>query len=330
MSAMRVIHRFILLLLLLFLLLLTQPLFAQTKVSALAIGDYYWVLQHHNESLENRNGFWLRRIFLTVDQTLGESITARFRLEANGPGDFTSSTTLEPYVKDAWLKWKRNEALSVIVGMAPNPVLQSGEDFWGYRPLEKSPLDLHRLSNPRDLGVGVTGRLSRFRYHLVVGNGANIGGETDAGKQVSMLVGVDQGPFLLELSGEHNDRDVEQRSTIQVQAGWHREGKRAGVLVAHQTRNDIDLDIASVFGVYPIRSNAVAVVRVDRMFHPNPEGAAIPFLPFDPQSASTLFIAGLDFKLHKQFGVIPNVEFITYDEEASADLLPRVTFYYSF
>jgi hypothetical protein len=301
-----------------------------TKVSAHAIGDYYWVVQHHNENLENRNGFWFRRVFLTLDQTLSESLTARLRFEANGPGDFTSSTILDPYVKDAWLKWKSSEALTLIVGMAPNQVVQSGEDFWGYRSLEKSPLDLHRLNNTRDVGVAVAGRISEFHYHAAIGNGANIGGETDAGKQVSMLVGVTPAPFLFELSAEHNDRDVEQRSTVQALAGWHREGMRAGLLFAHQTRNDIELDVLSVFGVYPIRANAVAVVRLDRMFHPNPEGAAMPFLPFDPQSASTLLIAGLDFKLNPHFGLIPNVEYVTYDEDSSSDVLPRITFYYTF
>src|SRR5687768_12218538 len=110
----------------------TQP---STKISVVAFGDYYWVAENHNESIENRNGFWIRRIFLSVDQILGPSLTARLRFEANQPGDFTSSTTLQPFVKDAWLRWKQSDALTVIAGMTPDPVVQSAEDFWGYRPL---------------------------------------------------------------------------------------------------------------------------------------------------------------------------------------------------
>ena len=307
-----------------------------TRVSALALGDYYWVVENHNPTIEDRNGFWLRRIFLTVDQTLSESLTARLRFEANGPGDFTSSTILEPYLKDAWLKWRQSEALTLIVGMAPNPVFQSVEDFWGYRSLEKTPLDLQRFVNTRDVGVGIAGRVkSGLRYHVAVGNGANIGGETDSGKQLSVLVGTDRGPFLFEVSGEVNDRAAENRSTIQAMAGWRREGRRAGVLFAHQTRDvasgdDVDLDVASAFLVYPIRPRAIAIARVDRMFDPNPEGALIPYLPFDPTSASTLVIAGVDFKLHANFGVIPNLELVSYDEDVNSDLLARISFYYSF
>lgn len=301
-----------------------------TRVSAHALGDYYWVGQHHNDSLEGRNGFWFRRVFLTLDQTLSESLTARLRFEANGPGDFISSANVEPYVKDAWLKWRRSEALSLIVGMAPNPVVQSAEDFWGYRSLEKSPLDLHRMANTRDVGVGIAGRARGIRYHVAAGNGANVGGETDSGKQIAMLVGVDPGPFLFELSAEVNERDAGDRSTIQGMAGWRRGAMRLGALYAHQDRDEIDLDVLSIFGVYPIQSNVIAVVRLDRMFHPNPEGPLVPFLPFDATSPSTLLIAGVDFKLHSQFGVIPNVEYVTYDDAVSSDLLARVSFYYTF
>jgi hypothetical protein len=69
------------------------------------------------------------------------------------------------------------------------------------------------------------------------------------------------------------------------------------------------------------------------MFHPNPEGAAIPYLPFDPQSKSTLAIAAVDFKLNKSFGIIPNVECVMYDGTSPSphdDVIPRITVYYTY
>jgi hypothetical protein len=71
---------------LLFLLAASLPCNAQepaTNVSVHALGDYYWVVQDHDEVLQNRNGVWFSPVFLTVDKTLDNAITARFRLAAN-------------------------------------------------------------------------------------------------------------------------------------------------------------------------------------------------------------------------------------------------------
>ncbi|HEX6178638.1 MAG TPA: hypothetical protein VF057_09790, partial [Thermoanaerobaculia bacterium] len=61
-----------------------------TKISGEAFGDYYWVVLHDDSGIEGRNGFWLRRLYLTFDQSLSESLSARLRFEGSQPGDFTS------------------------------------------------------------------------------------------------------------------------------------------------------------------------------------------------------------------------------------------------
>ena len=82
-------------------------------------------------------------------------------------------------------------------------------------------------------------------------------------------------------------------------------------------------------------------MRFDRYFDPNPDGAEISYLPFDPTAASNLFIAGLDFSPSKDVHIIPNVEIVVYDEPDSgiryaagikpgSDVMPRITLYYRF
>ena len=137
--------------------------------------------------------------------------------------------------------------------------------------------------------------------------------------------------MFLELYADHDDRPGRNdRTTMQAFAGWQRSGNRAGVQYVRQNRDRLDIDVASVFAVHNIRPNMAAIVRVDRMFDPNPDGDRIPYLPFDPTSKSTLMIGGVDWKLHKRFGIIPNVEWIMYDTDARDDIMPRITFYYSF
>src|SRR5688500_11332766 len=166
-----------------------QPWYAVTKISALAYADYYGIVEHHDEDLEGKNGFLLRRIYLTFDRTISPSLSARLRFEANQPGDFTSGANLEPYVKDAWVRWKKSDALELTLGISPTPTFDSIEQWWGYRAVEKTPLDLQRWSPSRDFGLALAGRGgpgNRFRYHFMAGNGASTGSETNPGKQISL------------------------------------------------------------------------------------------------------------------------------------------------
>ncbi len=52
------------------------------------------------------------------------------------------------------------------------------------------------------------------------------------------------------------------------------------------------------------------------------------------EAPSNLIIAGLDLKLHKNVSLIPNAEYVFYDEEngikPDPDLYLRLTFFYKF
>ena len=61
------------------------------RISGLMFGDYYWFAADHRDVLEEQNGFWLRRIFLTYDQKFSEAFSTRVRLEMNSPGPTTTT-----------------------------------------------------------------------------------------------------------------------------------------------------------------------------------------------------------------------------------------------
>ena len=94
------------------------------KISGLMFGDYYYVISNHDAGLEDESGFWFRRIYFTYDKGLGDEFATRLRFEAQSAGDFSSSTSLEPFVKDAYLKWKRGHT-QVLLGLSPSPA-------WGH------------------------------------------------------------------------------------------------------------------------------------------------------------------------------------------------------
>ncbi|MCH7805200.1 MAG: hypothetical protein IH937_14120, partial [Acidobacteria bacterium] len=123
------------------------------KISGLAFGDFYWAAASHDESLKDRNGFWFRRIYLTFDKAMTEQLDMRLRLQMNSAGDFRSDTRLNPFAKDVYLRWKVTDQHQAYLGLSATPTWNVVQDFWSYRSLEKTVLDLQRMGAPRDLGV---------------------------------------------------------------------------------------------------------------------------------------------------------------------------------
>ncbi len=310
------------------------------KISGLAFGDYYWLGSHHDEDLEGRNGFWFRRIYLTFDFGLSEEIDFRLRFEAASPGDFESSSTISPFVKDAWVRW-RGDLHSAIIGLSSTPTWDVPEGIWGYRNVEKTPLDLQKMGGSRDLGVALKGQFDeggKVRYHAMIGNGSGTKGETNAGKKGMLALSAHPGEgFLFQVYGDFESRPGEtDRTTIQGFAAWEGDDGRVGVQYAHQERevedgDDIDLDIFSIFGVARLSDRVSFLARYDRMFDPNPDAGTISYIPMDPTAKSNLLLAGFDFEVVDRFHLIPNIEVVFYDgvggaEAPSTDVIPRVTF----
>lgn len=311
----------------------------RTKLSVVLFGDAYWMAAHHDPAVEGQNGFWIRRIYLTLDHRISERFDAQLRLEASSPGDFSSADRLDPFVKDAWLRW-RGERADVVAGLSSTPTWGLIEGFWGYRAVEKTPLDLQRMGAARDLGLALRGSFDagrRFRYHAMVGNGSGVGGETNEGKKAMLSLGYHPSPsFVAELYGDFEDRiGDEERTTLQGFVGWRWARGRAGLQLAHQERDlapglSRDLDIASAFAVFALGEQLNALARVDRMFDPNPDGARIAYLPFSPRAESTFALAGLEIVLDEAVSIIPNIEAVFYDaadggEDPDTDVVPRVT-----
>jgi len=308
------------------------------KIKGYMFGDYYGVASHHDAGTEGSNGFWFRRIYLTFDKKASDDFDARLRFESASPGDFTSKSKMEPSVKDAYVRWKRGKR-SVYMGLSGTPTWGVVEKYWGYRAVEKTPLDLQKLGSSRDFGLalkGSSGGDTKLAYHVMVGHGNSNKAETDEGKKVMGSLSVFPGSVVVEVYGDFEVRPGgKDRSTIQgfaaVKNGWG----RAGVHVAQQSRKDgdggtLDLSVGSAFLVLDAGDQASVLVRVDRMFEPNPGGGGISYIPFDPTAKSTLILAGVDLKVHKGLSIIPNVEAVVYDapdggEAPSSTVIGRVT-----
>ncbi len=320
-----------------------KPWYEKVEISGLIFGDAYAVARHHDPEIDGQWGFWLRRGYLTFDAALAGTWSARFRLEVNSPGDFESSAKMTPFVKDAYVAWK-GKGHELYFGISPSPTFERVEGFWGYRAVEKTPLDLYRLGSSRDFGVAWKGSAAggKLATHAMLGNGAGEGGETNEGKKGMLSVAfLPTKQLVFELYADAEDRpDSTDRTTFHAFAGYRGVRSRWGVEYATQKRQaaegpDQTVTVASVFGVWDLGEKLTLLARVDRAFDGIPDAGAIPYLGLASDTKFDLVLVGLDYRIHRMVSVIPNVEYVAYRQTGGQpapgdDLIARLTLYVRF
>lgn len=318
--------------------------FSQGKFSGYMFGDYYYNLSNNNSALKNQNGFWFRRIYFTYDFKISDNWSTRFRLELNSHGDFKTSDTLKPYLKDGYLSYKKNSHF-VILGLSPTPTWEFIENFWGYRSVEKTPLDLYKMGDSRDIGIAAKGSFGKegfFGYHVQIGNGEGTKSEVNKEKKY-------MGAFLFNLTKNisfefYTDygQGANQKNyyTYQGFLGLKVKKAKIGVQYAHQTReqgpgkSDLKLDVYSIFGVVNASEKVSLLARYDRMDNALPWGSTVSYVPFNNNVPFNFILAGLDFHPIKNVSFIPNIMYVSYDtangKSLDNDIQFKLTFYYSF
>lgn len=302
--------------------------------SGLVYSDLYWNIQHHSEQVDGANGYRFRRIYFTADSDLSDNFLARFRLEAKSPGDYETNARLTPFVKDAYLQW-RTGSHRLQAGLAQTPAFDFIEEVWGYRSVQKSPLDLQKMMSSREIGLAGKGDFgsNKWGYHLMLGNGNGSKAELNKGKKVmgSLFYSLNENT-ILQTYADYTDRDAESYSyTLQGFTGYNADLISVGILYAHQHTNedeifgDFNLRIASIFGRFELDKQLTGILRMDHMWDANPRAAEISYVPMSNFASSTLLIAGMDWQLHEKVHLIPNAEMVFYDNETIQDPENNVT-----
>lgn len=315
------------------------------EFSGTVYADYYWMARNHDQDLEGENGFWFRRIYLTYEKSLGESFSTRLRLEMDSEGDFLTSSKMIPAVKDAYLKWE-NEQHAIYAGISSTPTFGLVEDVWGYRPVEKTMLDLQGFASSRDFGLAAKGELGsdgKVLYHVMVGNGNSNRNELNRQKKGMLALGYELTDNLVvqaygDYAGNPNNRFI---YTMQGFIGYRSDDLNVGGLYAYQFRNNTPLNgdeaynMVSLFTNFSLGKNATGLLRVDHLFDRNPNAAGIDYIPMSAFASSTLLIGGVDIELEQDIHLIPNIEAVLYGETSigntpDSDFIPRLTLFYNF
>lgn len=313
------------------------------RFSGQVYSDYYHVVSSNVDDLAGQNGLWFRRIYLTMDQSVNENWSTRLRMEMAQPGDFKTKSKMEPFVKDAYLKWK-GEKQEILIGISRTPTFGLAEGIWGYRSVEKTPLNLYKFGSSRDVGVAVKGEFGTDNvgaYHIMLANGSSNKSEHNKGKKamVSLQFKPADG-FTVEVYGDFESVSEDTDNFIVRGAAFFvKDAGRFGVEFTRKTVqtegvDDESFDVFSFFAVGTISDRATAFARFDHQFQENPKSGDIAYFPFATASETNFIIAGVDYAVARNVHFIPNIEVALYtNDEGDApdpDVMARMTVYYKF
>lgn len=304
------------------------------QIKGYMAADYYWSLNHHtgeidDEGFKGRHGFWFRRIYFTYDNKLSDTVKMRLRFEMNSPGDFNTKSTLDAFVKDAYLDLKLGGGASVRAGIQGPPSFAIEEDIWGWRPLEKTPLDLYKWTSSRDFGVAIKGGKTLV-YHFMFGQGSSNKAETDSGKKFFGSLAFKRDGFVAEAMAQYErakigDDDIILKGFGAYSGDWG----RVGVMYAYRDYkkeaedSSLSYNIFSTFAVIKAGKKVELIGRYDMNFgdgyKTSYKGSKVSYVPFADNVEFSFVIAALSYEVHKNVWLIPNVKFAMYKDPDEGD-----------
>jgi hypothetical protein len=332
---------------------------APWRISGLVFGDYYYFADSHLDTAtetapawKDQHGFWIRRAYFTYDHNLSPKFTTRLRFEVNSNGKLQGGN-LNPYVKDAYVRWTYYGKQQVYLGISPTATFNWLEGFWGLRHIEKTPADLYRFDSSRDFGITFEGPalVEGFAYVAQYGNGSGNGSETDKDKAYRFegRYEVNPGIALEGFYGNLQRPAGRDEDLYQLFGGYRGKLGRGGLqymrrsIDSGSTAEDTNVDMTSVFGMYDVvPKKGTLYARLDWLSGNNqkdpdsgvPGVDGIDYLPIDPRFDFTFLVTGFEWYLHPNLRVGPNVEWVKYGDgppgiSINDDVVLRATFYWT-
>jgi len=319
-----------------------------SKIFGDVIMDFYYLGSSHvaDPDIEGDYGFWLRRAYFGYETKLTEKVKIRLRFEMASNGDLLddSKDKIEPYVKDAYLQYSAGKT-KLVFGIQSTPAFSNQEKVWGYRPMEKTPLDLHKFAGSRDFGFGAKGKAGdMFHWWVLFANGEGYKAEVYKGKKFcgSLGFGDMKKGFYGEImglwveEGDDKTKDIYQ-GFLAYQASFGRFGVSASVINKESGDDDYDWTLLSGFFVLNATDKLDFILRYDNLSDPNPKAEDISYLVVSPDAAYSMYLLGASYSFSKKIKFMPSINYITYDdpecsdmEKPDDDMMAKLTLYYKF
>lgn len=268
---------------------------------------------------------------MTYDKKLDAKLSAQVRLEAKDPGDFATSQNMEPFLKDAWIRYTAN-GHKFTLGLIPTPTWGPAESKLGYRPIEKTALDLLRMGSARDKGISVEGPLDRdgkAEYMAMVGDGTGTKSSKGDTRAYYGRLGFKLSPDIsLDVYADSwkKEADVDWR-TLKGEVFYTGKQGKIGFAYASQLRKkpgttDLTINVASFFGEFKASDKFSPFVLLDILSDAIPDADKIEFYKMSKDGKPTLLMIGVRYRVSDQVELVPSLANISYRKGAGG-LKPR-------
>ena len=261
------------------------------------------------DATNENTGFELTRVYLTYTQDISEVLSYKFQTDIN-----SSASPKEVYIKNAKVDWKLPIG-KLTIGLQGMNVFNVTEKTWGFRFIEKSPMDLHQFSSSADMGIGFSGGLSIVNYSLMITNGSGYKeSENDKYKKISTqfvygekkLVQNDGYNIGLAYTIESYDVDVattKSKTVMGVFCGYASNGLRLGGEFDTHTDSGtkITQQIMAVYASYKLSDTMEGLIYYD-MYDPDTN---------TEKNSENYVIAGLNYYPTKGLVITPNIRLTT-------------------
>lgn len=306
------------------------------KLSGLFYLDFYTVGEHHDATIDGKDGIWIRRVYLTYDHKLGDRAAFRIRWEGKDKGNFSSTANKDSFAKDAWVRYSTG-GYTIMFGLIPTLTWEPNESTLGYRGIEKTPFDLFRMGSARDKGISVEKNLDAkglTRLALMLGDGS--GTKTANGDPRVFSVRVSHkanNTLTLDLYGDYWERPAGvEWYTVKGEAFVTVPEAKIGLLAGSQRRESpsaatIHLTVGSIYLELTASKRIRPFVRADVVSDAVPGADRIEFLKLATTGKPTFYVAGIRFKINDHFEIVPNVKVATYRQKGANPAPGRDVFY---
>ena len=324
------------------------------EIKGYMIAEWYTIAGHNtgkeDGGIEGKRGLWLRRIYFTYNNQISETVKMRFRIEMNSPP--FQSNTLVPFVKDAWIDFKLGAGVHLKAGILDPPIYTILENIWGYRSLEKTPLDLYKWTSTRDFAVGLYGG-QKFKWGGYLGQGSSTKGEVDNGKKIYLHFDYGYKGFNIALNGHYENRkEIIDEFLIHPFVSYTADWGRVCLEYAYRDEKikpeeddekTYKYNVVSAFIVWTAIKKIDLILRYDKNwgngYYENWKGSAAGYVPFADYSEPSFFIGAISWNATNNVWLIPNIKYATYadpkeggkiEEKPDNDLYVNVTLWFKF
>ncbi len=319
-----------------FFIILLSMIFSKGEISGVSYFNYTYNL---TDNAINNEGFSLTRVYFTYKNDISKDVSFKFQSDI----DYNNSPAYL-YLKKAQLDWK-SPIGKITLGMQGMNMFNITEKNWGFRFIEKSPMDRHGFSSSADMGIGYHNRISRLSYNLLITNGVGyksqgddkfnkislqaVYGKRNITKEGDFNIGASfstepyeiyQGP--LPQLGIEESTDLYNRKVMSFFGGYainevFRVGGEFDICTDSGSHAE---QIIAFYYSYKAMDNLEGLLYID-MYDPDTD---------TEKNSETYIILGVNYYAAKGLIIAPNARFTLYEDDRDKEALFKINFQFRF